>query len=377
MPGVLDTPADFSGWQGSVTDPSRLDTIRIGFFAPDRLDDPVGIPMRNAAILALDRVNREGGLHGVPFGLVRRWSYNPWGAGSKKMIRLVYEDSVWAVIGSLDGTSTHIAEQIVTKAWVPLLAPVSADPTLNYVRVPWMFRLPPGNEKQVSIIIRDGIRPLALQKVGVVSSTDHDGRTFASDLVPQLEKAGIPPVFHFEISSRDFDATGIVRRLRVFQPDGIILRLPREELLSLLARIREAAISVPVFLPWIPGVSPADLRSRARNDVYCVRPFDPAGNSAYHAFEAAYRARYGTTPLPVAAYTYDALQMLIRATRTSGLNRAKIRDAIAGMQDYEGVTGRIHWDNGWANLGKPVLRVVPGDSAAEIPGSPFPPRFPR
>lgn len=363
FPSVLDSPADFSGWRGETTPPNTLDSIRIGYFAPDAPGDPVGAPMLDAANLAITEANAGGGYQGVPFRLVIRWNYHPWGAASKQVTHLVFRDSVWAVIGSLDGRFTHIAEQIVTKAWVPLLAPVSADPTLNYVRVPWMFRLPPDEKKQAAVLVRDGIKSLPLQSIGVITSTDHDGRTFASELLPWLEKAGSQAAFHFEISSRDFDVAAIVRRLGGFHPDGVILRLPREELLALMTGMGKADISVPVFLPWIPGVSPEDLRSRSLGNVYCIRPFDPTGNARYQTFETTYRARFGVAPTPAAAYTYDAVQILLRAIRTSGLSRAGIRDAIAGMQDYQGVTGKIHWDNGWANQAEPVLQKISSDSS--------------
>ena len=101
-PGVLDTPVDFSGWRGRSLNPGQLNEIRIGFFAPDEPGDPVGGPMLNAATLAVEEANAAGGLQGIPYRLVKRWAYDPWGSGSKEVIRLVYQDSVWAVIGSLE-----------------------------------------------------------------------------------------------------------------------------------------------------------------------------------------------------------------------------------------------------------------------------------
>ena len=57
-------------------------------------------------------------------------------------------DSVWAILGGIDGPSTHIAEQVTTKAWLPLLCAVSSDRTANAAVVPWMFSLLPGDHLQ-------------------------------------------------------------------------------------------------------------------------------------------------------------------------------------------------------------------------------------
>ena len=352
---ILDTPADFAGWTGEAADPARFDTIRIGFFAPDRPDDPIGVPMRNAAMLALDQVNAAGGYHGVPVGLIQRWSDNPWGAGSKKMIRLVYEDSVWAVIGSLDGAFTHIAEQIVTKAWVPLLSPVSADPTLNYVRIPWMFRLPPGDDKQAAVIVRHGLQTRSLERIGLITSTDHDGRIFAKEMLDQLNTAGRPPLFHFKISLSNVDLREIASRALLFQPDAIILRFPGEATRKLVTSLDENSANIPLFLPWIPGLQRADLTARYHGEIHSVQPFRMDDNPRYAGFAKIYRKHYGQSPTPTAAYTYDALQLVLKALKASGLTRAGIRGAVAGMSGFQGVTGTIRWDNGWANQGEPVL----------------------
>jgi len=46
-----------------------------------------------------------------------------------------------------------------------------------------------------------------------------------------------------------------------------------------------------------------------------------------------------------------------------GLNRARIRDTIFDFCNYEGVTGKISWDNGGGNLVQPVLRTLTGKSS--------------
>jgi ABC-type branched-subunit amino acid transport system substrate-binding protein len=149
IPTVFDTPVSFTGKSDSTV---HLKNIRIGVFAPTDSVNPLAAAISNAAALAVGQINSAGGCNGLPFEIITRWADDPWGGGSKKMIKLVYEDSVLAVIGSVDSEATHVAEQIVTKAWLPLISPVSADPTLNYIRIPWMFRLPPNDEEQAKVI---------------------------------------------------------------------------------------------------------------------------------------------------------------------------------------------------------------------------------
>ncbi len=359
-PGVLDSPVNFSGWIGTSRSPDQLKEIRIGFFAPVDPDDLVGASMLNAAVLAVEEANAAGGFQGVPFRLVKRWAHKPWGAGSKEMIKLVYQDSVWAVIGSLNGSATHVAEQVVTKAWVPLLSPVSADPTLTYIRIPWMFRLPPDDQKQAEAIVHKGIQALSLNNIGLITSTDHDGRIFAKETLATMNDAQTPPVFHFQLPLPGIDFNDIVQRVLSFNPDGVIVRLPWGETLELLNHFQHSDFDVPVFIPWIPGLQEADLTNQYDGDIFFVQPFSGTGNPVYTAFAQIYRERYEASPTPGATYTYDAVNILIQSLQKSGLNRARLRDAIAGIGDFHGATGKISWDNGGGNVAEPVLRILSG-----------------
>jgi branched-chain amino acid transport system substrate-binding protein len=354
-PGVLDTPVAFDGWRGTTVSPAGLTEVRIGVFAPDSGQASKG------ARLAVEQVNAAGGFHGTPLRIVGRWSDNPWSGGAREMVRLVYGDSVWAVLGAVSGDATHIAEQVVTKAWLPLLATGSADPTLTYIRIPWIFRLPPDDAAQAEVLVRDGVVARSLANVGLITSTDHDGRTFAKCLLERLRSQGVSPAFHLEVAPNG-DVGAVVARARAFSPGAIIVRLPPSMLPHLADALAQAGLRAPLLLPWIPEVAPSELAGHYAGDVLAIRPFREADNPAYAAFTRAYRARYGSDPTAVAAYSFDAVHLVVRALAASGLNRAALRDAIAAATGFAGVAGTITWDNAGGNRAEPVLLVLPGAS---------------
>ncbi len=352
---MLDDPMEFTGWEGKWGDPKRLKDIRLGLFAPNRSDDPVGCAMIQGASLAVMQANEKGGFQGVPFRLMTRWADDPWGAGSKEMIRLIYEDHVWAVIGSLNGDATHIAQQIVTKARLPLFSPVSSDTTLTFIRIPWIFRLPSSDRQQVRLLVEEGILSAKLEKIGVLTSTTHDGRMLAFEIEEALLEKQLVPLFHFKVSEK-VDFQDIIDRINSFKPDGLFLHLPREQIQLFLNVLKKQTIQYPLFIPWIPGLKVESLRQEYEESLYAILPYDSEKDTdAYRCFVDDYGKAYGTSPNACAAYTYDAVNMFIEAVRTAGLNRVHIRDAIAKMNGYAGVTGIIEWDNGGGNLGKPYL----------------------
>jgi len=354
---VHDSPVTFTGSTAAYS--TSQQKIRIGMFTPTEPGDSLTMAINNAAALAVDEINSAGGCNGQPVEIVQRWSDDPWGAGSKEIIRLAYEDSVLAVVGSIDGEATHVAEQVVTKAWLPLISPVSADPTLNYIRIPWMFRLPPDDASQASVIVAEGLLPRALQSIGIITSTDHDGRIFADEMVQALQVNKISTKFHLEVPDTGFEPESIAQHASVFKHDAVIVRLPLHHAIRLLNHFDKIKLDIPVILPWIPGLLTTHLRAFDNTEIMMLQPFQVKGNKRYETFASAYQIRYGSYPAPAAAYIFDALNLIFAAFGAGRLDRSGLRDSISKLSDYEGVTGRIEWDNTGGNKSTPVLFTKP------------------
>ncbi|MBZ5623940.1 MAG: hypothetical protein LAQ69_35330 [Acidobacteriia bacterium] len=101
--------------------------VRIGIFGQDA--------ERQAALLA-----PAIELYGGRYALTPVSSDAPWGKASSALVKLIYEDHALALVAG-DRNSSHLAEQIAVKAFLPAVA-LSADGTLTSVNIPWIFRLP-------------------------------------------------------------------------------------------------------------------------------------------------------------------------------------------------------------------------------------------
>jgi len=115
----------------SYTGPPLADNppgkMRIGIFGPqaDKL----------AADPALQRAA------GRNYTLVGVSSEAAWGKASSALVELMGQDRLIGMI-STDRNSSHLAEQLAVKMFVPLIA-LSADRSLTALNIPWIFRMPP------------------------------------------------------------------------------------------------------------------------------------------------------------------------------------------------------------------------------------------
>lgn len=356
---ILDDPRVFNGSTGSEVDPASLNSIAIGLFAPLNQSDPAARHLFQGVKLAIEQANAGGGYQGVEFSLVRRWAGSPWGAGSKEVIRLVYQDRVWAIISYKDG-SGHIAQQIAAKAYVPVIAPLSSTSSLTHAGVPWIFRLPPDDRVQARELVNDGIVKNHLNRVGLVSGTGQNSRAAAGEMEKELKKKNMPPVFHFKVPPGLVDYQAIAERTRDFRPDGLILCLQAPVIPGLLKSLYSKGIVYPVFMPWVPGMDEKELRSIYHGPIYMVEPIQPSSRmktrGIYQQFCQDFEKRFGVFPTCSAAYAYDAARMIILSVRSKGLNRPGIRRGLEELTGYEGASGLIIWDNGGGNLADHPVR---------------------
>jgi len=83
-------------------------------------------------------------------------------------------------------------------------------------------------------------------------------------------------------------------------------------------------------------------------------------------FVRKYEAAYGSKPDMFAANAYDSARIIIEAIQAVGPNRAAVRDWIANVKDFPGVTGLTTFaENGDAVKPLYILRVENGQFVQE------------
>jgi len=282
----------------SAADVSRnrgASPILIGYFGPGKGE------MWQAAMLAVERANAAGGHRGRPFKLVSAWSPGPWRDGVKKLVRLVYDRRVVAIVGGPDGPSTHLAEQLVAKARLTLISPVSTDRTVSAANVPWAFSLAPGDHLTAGPLAEEIARHVSKEGPVLLSADDHDSRVFTGELTKALTKRRMGLRYRFAFKRGAKQAGPLVAKVLAARPEGVIVVADEADTARMLNALRAGGYKGKVF----------------------AKPAKAA---------------------PAAAYTYDAVQLLVAAIRKSGPDRARIRGAVAALSPWQGVAGVVRWD---------------------------------
>ena len=364
----------YTGPEREDPEPEGLTEVRIGFFGPDDPAHPEGGDIWSAASLALEEANLEGGYHGLPFRLLPAWSDNPWGAGVNQITRLVFEDKVWAILGGIDGPTTHLAEQVVAKARVPLIGPAATDVTVNLANVPWMFSALPGDH--VAAPVLGAAIAAEAGRFAVIAATDHDSHMFLTELEKCLTRAQAIPACRLEFPSGKPDRHRLIRQITAEDPRSVILIAGIRDSAELIDELLARGFTGKVFGgPAMARRAFLEHMARRRADV--IVPFLADSSPGGTRFARSFEARTGGRPDYAADSAYEGTRLLVAAVRRAGLNRARICDAIQELSPWQGENGRIDWDPAGQNRRPVALGTIVDGRLVPLLTAPAPGREKR
>jgi len=346
--------SDFLGPGRDAPDPPLPETIRVGLLAPSR--GKAAVEFQRGTTLALEAANAAGGYRGRPFETVFRADDGPWGTAARRVVQLAYEDRVWAIVGGLDGHHTHLAELISAKLWVPVVTPWAADRTIDYANVPWVFRCPPDDGRQAEALLRHA-RERGLAPLLVLREDEREARVGDERLVDAARRLGLeaPDALVYP----KLEPTRVVAEALRAAPAAILVWGRPQTALPLLRALRSGGFAGPLLVP----ASLVSQESATIPGIVATSALDPVGTGpALRDFTQRYAARFGANPEPLAVLSHDALTLTLAAIRQGGLNRARIRDALAAT-DVRLASGRLRFDGLGGNPAEPVVLRSTGTGA--------------
>src|SRR5579864_5948569 len=371
---------EYNGAARDIPDPDlkSLSEIRIGFLAPlyDHPDQILGNRMLNGAQMAIDEANTAGGYCGKPFRIVTHNDYDNWqistaatgaskdsaiwGAAANDAVRMIYDDKVWAMFGSISSESTHIALRLTLKAETPLVNSASTDPTIPETIIPWYFTDIQDDRVQGYTLARHIYTELGLKRVAILRVNDRYGRFGVIKFRDASRRLGHPVVIEQKFKRGDTDFRRQLQVIEDSRVEAIVLWTDIGPAAMILQQMQELGMKQRVFGSHRTlGDELIQLAGSAAEGFEAVYPYDPTRDDPrWKDFVGRYEARYHEKPDHFAALAYDQMKILLDAICRAGLNKGRIRDALTATETYKGVTGDMVFDPNCKNIAPLFLAHV-------------------
>ncbi|RPI78729.1 MAG: branched-chain amino acid ABC transporter substrate-binding protein [Desulfobacteraceae bacterium] len=350
--------------------PSPLPTVKIGLNAPlTGASSQIGASVICAAQLWAEETNAAGGIawgdKKYPLELIIVDSKSNAATAVEINTKLITLDEVILIVGPPDSNEALPAGEEANKRKTPMISPRSDNPALTRDR-PYLFRACLLHSAQGPLCAHFIKSEFAFTKAAVLYDiADEGSKSIAETFRQAWEQSDNPGSVvadeHFIAKDTDFSSPLI----KIVHSEAEVLFIPQHP--DQTARIVQQARQ----LGWQkPIVGTHDLHSgdwvRACGGdcrgLFFITPFvAPGAIGVAKDFIEKYKTKYGVEPDEVAALTWDSLGLSQQALRECGRpsedpakNRQCLRDALAKIKEYPGITGRISFKG----TGDPVKCAV-------------------
>ncbi len=349
----------FSGW--AAVKVGEVDPLTGGI-------SQFGIGCHQGFVLAIDEINRGGGILGQKLELVTEDDQSKPGQSSTVVRKLITQDKVVAILGDATSSATLEAAPIAQSANIPMMTPTATNPRITEVG-DYIFRVCFLDEFQGRVLAKFTIEKLNAGKVFTLTDVKQDYSIDLSKFFKdELTKRGGKIVGEQSYSTGDTDFRAQLTSIKAARPDVVYVPGYYQEVALIVKQARQLGLNMP-FVGCDGWANQALLAigGKAIDGCYFTNHFSPDDPTPIvKEFVDKYKEKYGTPPDTFSALGYDAARLLADAIKRAGSSDSKaLRDALAKTSGFEGVTGRISLDAN-RNASKPGLIVMVKDGKFEI-----------
>jgi branched-chain amino acid transport system substrate-binding protein len=278
--------------------------------------------------------------------------------------KLITQDNVVAIIGPNASRYAIPASEIAESNKTVLISPWSTNPqtTLDAKTgqpKKYVFRAAFIDPFQGRVVAKFALDNLKAKNAAVLYDIASDYNKGIAEFFKQTFEENGGKVVAFETyTTGDKDFTAQLTKIKDTNPDVIFLPNYYSEVPLQIQQAHRLGITAPFLGSDSWGSAELLTLCGADCEGYYFSTHYAADNATPVAkkFIDAYKAKYGNTPDDVAALTYDSFGLLWEALKSAGkVDRQAVRDALAKIPNYEGVTGTMQFKEG---SGDPIKSAV-------------------
>jgi len=303
------------------------------------------LPERQGVEMAVDEINKSGGVLGRPIRLaVADNRCNPT-EGVQTANRLINEERAVTVIGAFCSSVSLAVMPIMRRAQVPLVIDVSTAPAIAQMSGKggneWAFRTSVSDDGMAKALVDYLGKNTQWRRIAILAEDTDYGRGGTKAFSEHAKRAGIDIVAAEAFTQATPDFTPLINKLSAQRPDAIAIYMLGADMANFMKQYEAWGGKIPVTGRFDPALLGADAIGRGFLDGSIgVLPYSPEIDTpANRKFVQTYRARFNADPQFQSAYGYEAVYIVADAIRRAGKPApAAIREALEKTK-YQSMLG--------------------------------------
>lgn len=321
----------------------------------------VGESSHRGAMIAVDEMNAAGGLqvgdetYTVTLFVEDNEDKAPSSAAATA--KLITQHNVLAVIGPNASRMAIPAAEMANNMSTPIISPWSTAVETTQGR-PYAFRAAFIDDFQGEVVATFARENLEAQTAAVLFDVASDyNKGIAEIFRDRFEAAGGDIVSYETYTSGDKDFTSQLTKIRQQRPDVLFLPNYYSEVPLQVQQARRLGYTGHIVGSDSWGDEEIMTLGGSMMDglFFSTHYSSDIATPTAQEFIATYEERFGGKPNDIAALTYDSFGLFFQAVQQAGvLDRDAVRDALASITNFDGVTGNMTFEG----TGDPIKSAV-------------------
>lgn len=322
-----------------------------------------GTLQRDGISMAIEEINAAGGINGKK---IKHINYDNKSDNEETLAvvnRLISQDNVVAVIGEATSGKSKIGAQVAQQNKVVMLSPSATNPEVTKVGN-YIFRACFIDPFQGYVMSKFASENLKAKKAAILRDIKSDYSVGLSDVFAvEFKKMGGEIVTDISYQEGDIDFKSQLTAIKAKNPDVIFVPGYYNEIALLAKQLKD--LGMKQILLGGDGWSSPELYKIAKDAMnghyfsnhYTTESSDPKTTE----FVKKFKAKYNQDADVMAALGYDAVYMMAEAMKKSPeVTRENIREHLAQMKDFYGVTGKMSMSEGRDAIKSAVVVKIEG-----------------
>jgi branched-chain amino acid transport system substrate-binding protein len=322
---------------------SAADPIKIGVAGPfTGGSSSMGVSMRDGVRLAVEEINKSGGVIGRKLQVVERDDEAKNERGVQIAQELINKEKVTATVGYINTGVALASQRFFQEAKIPVMNNVATGSviTTQFKDQPenYIFRNSAHDSIQAPMIVEEAARR-GFKKVAILADSTNYGQLGRADLEKALESKGLKPVAVEKFNIKDVDMTAQLLKAKEAGADAILTYAIGPELAQIANGMTKLGWKVPMVGSWtlsmanfIDNAGPGGEGARMPQ-TFIQQGDTPKRKAFIDAYLKTFKPRNDRIDSPVsAAQGYDSVYLLAAAIKqANSTDGPKIREALENL----------------------------------------------
>jgi branched-chain amino acid transport system substrate-binding protein len=338
--------------------PAEGRTLKIGaIFSVTGKSRNQGEPERNTVTMVAEEINASGGVNGYPVELVQADDETSETLAVQQVKRLIEEDKVLAIVGpTISGISLKV-KPLCEEAGVPMVSCAAAQAIVTPPESSRYTFKTPQLDSHVAVKLLEYIKGKGIQKIAVLSEGTVFGEQGGIQTDKYAKEAGMEVVAKETYRTIDTTMKTQLNRIQRSGAGALIIWAGMATQTVVPKNMKELGIKIPLFAShgfanpkYAATAGEAGEGIIFPGSVLLVADTlseDHPRKKLLMAYKTAYEKRYRSPVSAFGGHAYDALKLVLRAIKDTGVNpnmdvaraRELIRDELERTRGWMGTAG--------------------------------------